>query len=150
MEPADNVKFGDGLAVSGGGGFKGLFERHGVGAGCVFLAAEGTKAAGGDADVGRINVAVDVEIGLVAVKTLAHVIGQPAHGENVAGAVEGEGIGGVEALAGQDLFVDGVEARVFGLERVHGHAGKMIAGAVAEVSGIVPRGAQLIMRREWT
>ena len=41
MESADDVKFRDSLAVSGGGGFKGLLQGHGVCARRVFLAAEG-------------------------------------------------------------------------------------------------------------
>ena len=96
IRSADNVKFGDGLAVSGSGGFERLIERHGVGAGRIFLAAEGAEAAGGDTDVGGVDVSVDVEIRLVAVHAFANVIGHPAHGENIAGAVESEGIGGVE------------------------------------------------------
>jgi hypothetical protein len=120
------VKFGDGLGVSGGGGFESFFKRHGVSAGRVFLAAEGTEAAGGDTDVGRIDVAIDVEVRLVPVEALADVIGEPADGEDVAGAVERKGVSGIEALAGEDLVMDRVKARVVGLERV-GHAGLMIA-----------------------
>ena len=120
MQSADDVKFGDGLAVSGSGGFESFIERHGVGAGSVLLAAEGAQAAGRDANVGGIDVSVDVEIRLVAVHALANVIGHPAHGENIAGAVESEGIGGVEPLTGQHFGVNGQQARVVGLERVKG------------------------------
>jgi len=93
MQSADDVEFGDGLAVSGGGGFERLVERHGVGAGSVFLAAESAEAAGRDADIGGIDVAIDVEIRLAAMHALADVVGHPAHGEDVSGAVESEGIG---------------------------------------------------------
>ncbi len=118
MQSADDVKFGDGLGVTGSRGLEGLFERHGVGAGRVFLAAEGAQAAGGHADIRRIDMAVDVEISLVAVHALAHEVGHPAHGENVAGAVEGEGVVGAEALAGHDFSVDRRQARIVGLKSV--------------------------------
>ena len=118
MQSADDVKFGDRLGVSGSRGFERLFERHGVGAGRVFLAAEGAQAAGGHANVRRIDVAVDVEIRLVAVHALAHGVGHPAHGENVAGAVEGERVVGVQALAGEDFVVNRRQARVVRLESV--------------------------------
>ena len=126
MQAADDVELGDRLGVSGGRGLEGFFERHGVGAGRVLLAAEGAQAAGGHADVGRIDVAVDVEVRLVAVHALAHVVGQPAHGEDVAGAIEGEGVVGGKALAGEHFVVDGVQARVVSLKRVR-HAALMIA-----------------------
>ena len=126
MQSADDVEFGDGLGVSGGCGLESFFQRHGVGAGRVFLAAEGAQTAGGHADVGRIDVAVDVEVGLVAVHAFAHVVGQPADGEDVAGAVEREGVLLAEAFAGQHFLLDGVQARVVGLERVQGHAVSMI------------------------
>ena len=48
-------------------------------------------------------MAIDVEVGDVAVHALADVVGQPADGENVAGAVERERVVGGEALAGQTL-----------------------------------------------
>ena len=125
MQAADDVELGDRFGVSGGRGLESLFERHGVGAGRVLLASEGAEAAGRNADVGGIDVPVDVEVGLVAVHALAHVVGQPADGEDVAGTVEREAILLVEAFAGKHFFFNGGEARVVGLERVH--AGSMIS-----------------------
>ena len=104
MQSADDVKLGDGLAVSGSRGFEGLFERHGVGAGRIFLAAKGAQAASGDANIGGIDMAIDVEISLVAMHALADVVRHPADGKNVAGAVESEGVGLVQALAGHALW----------------------------------------------
>ena len=101
------MEFGDRLGVAGGCGLESFFQRHGVGAGRVFLAAEGAEPAGGDADVGRIDVAVDVEVGLVAVHALAHVIGEPSDGEDVAGAIEGKRVLLAEAFAGQHFVFDG-------------------------------------------
>ena len=90
MQSTDDVELGDRLGVSGGCGFESFFQRHGVSAGRIFLASEGAEAAGGDADVGRIDVAIDVEVGLIAMHALANVVRQPADGEDVAGAVERE------------------------------------------------------------
>ena len=53
MQSADDVELGDRLAIAGSGGLESLFERHGVGAGRVLLAAKGAQAAGRDADIGR-------------------------------------------------------------------------------------------------
>jgi hypothetical protein len=133
MEAAYNVELGNGLRVPGGGGFESFFERHGVGAGRVFFAAEGTEAAGRDADVRRIDVAVDVEIRLVAMQALAHVVRKPADGEDVAGAVEGECVSFVEALADKDFVLDCGQARIVGLERMR-HTASIIAQAWGEVT----------------
>ena len=92
--------------VSGSCGFECLFERHGVGAGRVFFAAEGAQAAGGDTDIRGIDVAIDVEVGVIAVQTFANVVGHPSDGENVAGAVEREAVFGGEAFAGKDFGVN--------------------------------------------
>ena len=118
MQSADDVKFGDRLGVSGSRGFESLFERHGVGAGRVLLASEGAQAAGRHANIRRIDVPVDVEVRLVAVHALAHVVGHPADGENVAGAVEREGIVGVKPLAGKDFVVNRRQPRIVGLKVV--------------------------------
>src|SRR5580704_9521530 len=118
MESADDVELGDGLGISGSGGFKSFFERHGVGAGHVLFAAEGAQAAGGDTDIGGIDVAIDVEVGAVAVEALADVVGHPSDGENVAGAVERERVFGGEAFAGKHFGVNRLETRVVGLKRV--------------------------------
>ena len=99
MQSADDVKLRDRLGVAGSGRLERLVERHGVSAGRIFLAAEGAQAARGHANVGRIDVAIDVEIRLVAMHALADRVGHPAHGENVAGAVQGEGVVGVKTFA---------------------------------------------------
>ncbi len=133
MQAADDVKLGDGLGVSRGGSFKSLIERHSVGAGRVSLAAEGAQAAGRYANVGGVDVAIDVEIRLIAMHALTDVIGHPAHSENVAGAVEGKGVRRVEPLTCDHSGVDGLKARVVGPKwmifarrrhRLHDIAGK--------------------------
>src|SRR5271168_1657928 len=114
------MEFGDRLGISGRGGFEGFLERHGVSARSVLLAAKGAQTASRDADIGRINMPVDVEIRFVAVHALAHMVGHPAHGENIAGAVECKGICRVETITGQDFGLDRLKARVVRLESVRG------------------------------
>lgn len=84
MKASYNMEFCDGFRVTGCGRFKGLFQGHGVGSGGIFLAAEGAQAAGRDAHVRRIDMAIDVEVGLVAMETLANEVGHPSHSQNVA------------------------------------------------------------------
>ena len=118
MQPADDVKLRYRLAVSGRSGLESLFQRHGVGAGRVFLSSKGAQTACRHAHIRGIDVAIDVEIGLVAMHTLADGIGHPAHGKNVAGAIEGKGIVDVQALASHDFVIDWRQARVVSLKGV--------------------------------
>src|ERR1700741_3376100 len=99
MQSADDVELSHSLAVTGGSGLESLFERHGVGAGCVLLAPESTQPASRHAHIGRIDVPVDIEICLVAVHALAHVISQPTHSQDVPGTIQCERVVGTEALA---------------------------------------------------
>ena len=64
------------------------------------------------ADVGRIDVPVDVEVADVAVALLADVVGEPADGQQVGRAIEGDAVVEVEPLAGQHLVGDRLEPRV--------------------------------------
>ena len=89
VQAADNVKLRDGFGIAGRGGFPCFFESHGVAGGVAFFAAEGAELAGGDAHVGGVDVAIDVEVGHVAMQPLAHMVGQPAHGQHVAASRRG-------------------------------------------------------------
>ena len=83
MQAADDVELGDCFGVAGGRRLPGLFESHGVAGRVALLAAKGAELAGRHADVGGVDVAIDVEVGHVAVHPLAHVVGQPADGQHV-------------------------------------------------------------------
>jgi hypothetical protein len=83
MQAADDVKLGDGFGVAGSRSLERLFERHGVAGRGRPSCGRRRTAAGRHADIGGVDVAVDVEVGHVAVQALAHVIGQPADGEKV-------------------------------------------------------------------
>ena len=100
VQPADDVEFGGTFGMSQAGAMPYLFERHGVGGGILGALAEGAQLAGCHADVGRIDVAVDVEIRDVAVQALAHEVGHVADGEQVGGAVQRQAVVIVEPLAG--------------------------------------------------
>ena len=56
-----------------------------------------------DADIGGIDVAINVEIGDVAVFFFAHEIREPAYGEKIVGFIEREAVFSVETIAGQDF-----------------------------------------------
>jgi len=116
VQATDDVKFSYSLTVSRGSSLESFIERHGIGAGSVFLATKRTETAGRDADVRRIDVTIDVEVRLVAVHAFADLVGHPAHGEDVAGAIEREGVGETEALAGNHLGVNRLQARIVSLK----------------------------------
>jgi hypothetical protein len=86
-----------------------------------------------DADIRGIDVAIHVEIRLVAVHALANIVGHPTHRENVAGVVESEGVDGVETLTSNHFRVNRHEARIVSLKWMFlersGHPLDDIAGA---------------------
>ena len=75
MEPTDDVKFCYSLAIAGSSCLPGFLERHGVGTWRVFLPAKGAQTACRHTYVRRIDMAVNVKVGIVAVQSLTHVIG---------------------------------------------------------------------------
>ncbi len=88
MQAADNVKLRNGLGVARSCRLESFFQRHGIGARSVLLAAESTQPAGGHAYVGWVQMAVDIEICLVAMHALANMVGHPAYRQNIAGTVK--------------------------------------------------------------
>src|SRR5258707_10732293 len=77
MEPAYNVKFSDALGVTASRALPDFLQRKGVSGGILGLLAESAQLATRHAHVGRIDVAVDIEKSLIAVKTLAHPVRHP-------------------------------------------------------------------------
>jgi hypothetical protein len=51
-------------------------------------------------------MAVDVEVGLVAMPLLPHPVGQPPHGQDVAGPIKDKRIGLVQAFTREDFLFD--------------------------------------------
>jgi hypothetical protein len=78
-------------------------------------------------------MAVDVEIGLVAVHALAHKIRHPPDRKNVSSAVKRERVGGIKALAARNFVVDRHKTLIVCLKSVGcvrtGHCFDDIAGA---------------------
>src|SRR5579872_4518730 len=118
MQSADDMELGNCFAVSRGRSLECFFESHGVSAVRVFFSAERTEPASGYAGICGINVAIDVEVGLVTVHALAHGIRQPADRENVCGAVERERVFGIQTLLGDNLTFDGIKPTVVDLKGV--------------------------------
>ena len=71
-----------------------------------------------DADVGGIDVAIDVEIGDVAVLFFADEVREPAYREKVVRFIERETVFSVETFAGQDFCGYWLEASVVYLQGV--------------------------------
>src|SRR5437588_6879164 len=82
MQPADDVKFGHGFAITRGRGLPGFFERHGVGTRTVLLASEGAQATSSNANIRWIDMSVNVEIADVAIHPLTHQVSQPADSQD--------------------------------------------------------------------
>ena len=110
MQSADDVKLRDRLGITGSGSLESFFQRHGVGARACPSCVRRHTAAGGHANIGRIQMAVDVEVRLVAVHAFANVVGHPADGQNVAGAIKSESVIGVQPLASNNLGVNWARA----------------------------------------
>jgi hypothetical protein len=71
------------------------------------------------ADIGGIDVAIDVEISDVSVALFADIICEPANAEQVMRLIEGETVVSGEAFASENFVRDRIEARVLeGRERL--------------------------------
>ena len=87
MQPTNDVKLGHRIRIAASGRFPYLVEGHGVGARVSSPLAERAEAAARYADISRVDVPVDVEVGYIAVQSLAREVGHVAGGEQVRGAV---------------------------------------------------------------
>ena len=123
MQAANDVELGDRLDVTGTCSLPRLLERHRVGARLTLLTAKGAQPAGRDADIRRIDVPVYVEVGNISMQLLAHVIREPADGQNVATAIESNAVVKAETLTGQHLLGDRTQSCDHLSERSAGAAG---------------------------
>src|SRR6202047_5684027 len=98
MQAADDVKFRCAFADALFGALVNFFEGESVCARGVGIAAESAELAMCHANVGGIDVTIDVEVGDVAMALLADVIGEPSDGQEIGRAIEGDTVRGVEAL----------------------------------------------------
>ncbi len=104
VQAADNVKFQRAFAHTLFRARINLIQRKIVGAGRVGIAAKGAKLAVCNADVCRIDVPIDVVIRDIAVLFLAHVIRQPAHGQQVGRTIQRDAVVKAQPFAGQDFI----------------------------------------------
>ena len=112
MQPAHDVEFGDGFAPPLARAMPDFFERHGVRLGIAHALAEGAQPATGHAHVGGVDMAVDVEIGGVAVQPFAHQVRQVAQAQNVVGAVKRDAVIERQPFAGFHFAANGNQARI--------------------------------------
>ena len=104
VQSADDVKLRDRLAIPVARRFPRLLERHGVGARVLGPFAERAQPATRHANVGGVDVPVDVEVGDVAVQPLAHQVGHITHRQQVRCAVERQAVFVIEAHSCRGLF----------------------------------------------
>src|ERR1700680_5143934 len=112
MQSADDVKFRGAFADAFLRALIDFLKSKIVCAGGVGIAAESAEFAMCDADVGGIDVAIDVVIGEVAVALLANVVGEPAYGEKIGRAVEGDAVINGQTHTGQNFVGDWPQSRV--------------------------------------
>src|SRR5258708_24822748 len=143
VQAADNVKFRYSFRVSGSRRLKSFFQRHGVGTGSVFLASKSAETARRHADIRRVDVAIDVEVRHIAIHALAHLVGQPSHGENVRGAIQRGCIVQTQPFAGKDLFGYRLKTSVVSLKTVAGRAGNSCSLGVLNNNGSQRRIAKI-------
>src|ERR1700733_9806731 len=116
MKAADDVKFSRALVDTLLGTMPDFFQRKFIGAGRVFVAPESAQLAMSAANVGRIDVAVHVEVANVTMALLTNVVGEPTDRKQIAGLIEEKAVRGIQTLAGEDLVGYRFQARVGDLE----------------------------------
>ena len=89
-----------------------LIELHGVAAVFAGLARVGAlaKLAVDRADIRVVDVAIDVEVGLVAVQALPHDIGNATYGCKLRRSIEGNAVLERQAFSALHLFGNGLQA----------------------------------------
>src|SRR5262249_28268889 len=88
-----------------------LLVAHDVAFGAFQVGPKGAERAAVNADVGGVQVRVDVVVGEVAVLPLAHPVGQLAEREQVGLFLQEQAVLEGKALASLDLRGDGVQRR---------------------------------------
>ena len=112
MQAADNVKLGRTFPYTLFGTLIDFFESVSVCARGIRVAPKRAKFAMRDADIRGIDVAVDVEIGDVAVLFFADVVGEPADREQVRRTIQFDAILKRQPFARENLVRDGFQSAV--------------------------------------
>ncbi len=121
MQSADDVEFRDRLGPTFRRRAEDFFQRHGVGAVSARLAPESAQLATGHADVGGIDVTVDVEIGEVPVPLFADVVRQMADGKKVVRVKKRDALFKRQPLTGKDFRRNGLQGLIFDLDLTTEH-----------------------------
>ncbi len=108
VQATHHVEFCGAFAHALFGALVNLFKREGIRAGRVGIAAKGAQLAVRDAHVGGVDVAIYIEKAGIAVTLFADGVREPAHGEQVRGAIEHQAIVKAQPLACKDLGSDGL------------------------------------------
>ena len=106
VEAADDVQFGDAHWNRFLGSRQGFLDGHEVCFGVVFVAAEGTEPAAGDTDVGKVDVTVDIEIGIGPALPLLCLSGQSPETEEVGFFKKKTAVFRREPLPAYDFLLD--------------------------------------------
>ena len=103
MEAANDMHFGGAILIRLFGFAANLLQRQGVGPLVPRRTGEGAEGATVDADVGRVDVPVDVEEYVFAVLALVGQGRQFADGQQVVGVEQEKRLFGADALVGADF-----------------------------------------------
>ena len=112
VESTDDVELGDRFGIAFARAVPDLVERHRVSLGIFLAFAERAQSATGDADIGRIDVAIDVEIGHFAMHALAHDVRQVADAEQIVRSEKSKAVVEIEPFASQNFQMDRQEPHV--------------------------------------
>src|ERR1700751_904289 len=112
MQSTDNMKLRGTFCDSITGALVDFVQGEIVSAGRIGRATKRAELAVRHANVRGIDVAIDVEIRDVAVLLLAHVIREPADGEQIMRLIQRKPVFGMQALAREHLLSHGLQARV--------------------------------------
>ena len=130
VEAADNVEFRHRFGPAFARLAEGILERHRVGARGVGLAAERAQFATRDADVGRVDVPVDVKISSRALKFLPDAMRKPAERQQIVRAVKRRAVVEVQPLFGEHFLGDGPKPRVFEVGYAPFFHGRIPSGSI--------------------
>ncbi len=105
MEAADDVELGDRLIDIPGSDLDSLLHRVGPAVLTILPRhVEGAQFARGNADVGWVEVAIDVEVGAVTMQAFTHQIRHAADPKEIVRRGQQEPVLAIEAISGQHLF----------------------------------------------
>ncbi len=116
MQAADNVEFSHRLAPAFTRAMPDFVQGPGVSLRILGSLSEGAQLAACHANIGRIDVPVDVKPRDVAVFALAHQVGHIAQGQNIGAFVKRYAVGEIQANISLHLLQDRQKPAVFKMD----------------------------------